>query len=116
MIEAFYLAPNFLEDLASDNLLDSVSGGVIRMELLCEVASKRSIPDITDILTGSSAGNMIGRFGQIRLCFQGPTLPALSLFFSGKQKLAQSQVPNEVPLIKIIEFVHKKSHVSGSLS
>ena len=49
MIEALNLVPDFLEDLVSDNLLDALSRGVIRMEPLCQIALERSIPEVTDI-------------------------------------------------------------------
>ena len=49
MIEALNLVPDFLKDLVSDNLLDALSRGVIRMEPLCQIALERSIPEVTDI-------------------------------------------------------------------
>jgi hypothetical protein len=51
LIEAVNLVPDFLEDLVSNNLLDALSGGVIRMELLCQIALERSIPDVSNLLT-----------------------------------------------------------------
>jgi len=51
LIEAVNLVPDFLEDLVSNNLLDALSGGVVRVEPLCQIALERGIPDVTDILT-----------------------------------------------------------------
>ena len=53
MIEAVNLVPDFLEELVSNNLLDALSGGVVRVEPLREIALARSIPDVTDILTAT---------------------------------------------------------------
>ena len=53
MIEALDLVPDFLENLVSNDLLDALSGGVIRVEPLCQIALERSIPDVTDILPAS---------------------------------------------------------------
>jgi hypothetical protein len=53
LIEVLNLVPDFLEDLASNNLLDALSGGVIRVELLRQKALERTIPDVTDVLTAT---------------------------------------------------------------
>jgi uncharacterized protein YerC len=62
LIEALNLVPDFLEDLVSNNLLDALSGGVIRVELLCQKALERSIPDVTDILTATIVAGVGGSF------------------------------------------------------
>ena len=53
MIEAANLVPDFLEDVVSNNLLEALSGGAIRVELLCQIALERSIPEFGDILTAT---------------------------------------------------------------
>jgi hypothetical protein len=50
LIEALNLVPDLLEDLVSDNLLDALSRGVIRVEPLCQIALERSIPEVTDFV------------------------------------------------------------------
>src|SRR5947199_5002589 len=62
LIEALNLVPDFLEDLVSDNLLDAFSGGVIRVEPLCQIALERSIPKVTDILTATIVAGFGGSF------------------------------------------------------
>ena len=62
MIEAVNFVPDLLEDLVSNNLLDALSGGVIRVELLCQIALERSIPDVTDILTATIVAGFGGSF------------------------------------------------------
>ena len=59
MIEAVNLVPDFLEDLVSNNFLDAFSGGVIRVEPLCQIALKRSVPEVTDFLIAT----MVTGFG-----------------------------------------------------
>ena len=88
MIETIYLAPNFLEDFASDNLLDAVSGGVIRMELLCQEALEGSISEIADTLPATIVADIFRSFHQLRLCRQGTTLPSLSLLVDRAQQRA----------------------------
>ena len=79
MIEAVNLVPDFLEDLVSNNLLDALSWGVIRVEPLCQIALERSIPDVTDILSATMVAGFGSGFEQLRLCYQGTDLPALPL-------------------------------------
>ena len=67
MIEAINLVPDFLEDLVSNNLLDALSGGEIRVEPLCQIALERSIPDVADVLTIRIVADFGGGFEQLRL-------------------------------------------------
>src|SRR5207302_1225191 len=55
----------------SNNLLDALSGGIIRMEPLCQIALERSIPDVADVLTISIVADFGGGFEQLRLYHQG---------------------------------------------
>src|SRR6267154_6701362 len=114
MIEAFYPTPNFLEDLASDNFFDAVSGGVIRMELLCQISLKRSIPEIAYILAAIIV-HICGSFEQLHFCHQGATLPALPLLVDRVQKRAQFLVVDEIPLMKVVEIIQEELHIPGLL-
>ncbi len=88
MIEAINLVPDFLEDLVSNNLLDALSGGIIRMEPLCQIALERSIPDVADVLTISIVADFGGGFEQLRLYHQGANLPALPLLLDRRRSRA----------------------------
>src|SRR5438876_7264246 len=118
MIEAVYLAPDFLEDLVSNNLLDAVSGGVIRVELLCQIALERSIPKVADVLTVTIVAGVCSSFDQLRLCHQGTMLPALPLLVDGAQKRVQSfvlrhrlLVADEIPLMEVVEIIQEELQI-----
>ena len=61
LIETVNLVPDFLEDLVSNNLLDALSGGVIGVELLCQIALERNIPEVTDILRATIVAGLGSR-------------------------------------------------------
>src|SRR5262249_19113057 len=62
VIEALNLAPDFFEELVSNSLFDTLSGGVIRVEPFCQIALERSIPEVADILTTSIVAGFGGSF------------------------------------------------------
>src|SRR5262245_21119355 len=118
LIEAANLIPDFLEDLVSNNLLDALSGGVIRVELLCQKALERSIPDVTDILTATIVAGFGRNFEQLRLSHQGAGLPALPLLVDRGRQHAQSfdllhhlLIMDEIQLMKVVEFMQEELHV-----
>ena len=113
MTEAIYLAPNFLEDLVSDNLLDPVPGGIIRMEPFCQIALKRNIPEIADILAATIIAEICSSFDQLRFRHQGTTLPAFSLVVDRAQNRAQFPVTDEIPLMEVVEVIHEELHIPG---
>src|SRR5262249_49875783 len=78
--------PDFLEDLISNNLLDAPPRGAIRMELLCQIALERSIPDVSNgVVAGAIVADFGSSFAQLRLCHQGTDLPALPLLLAPAQ-------------------------------
>src|SRR5262249_41918321 len=120
LVEAFDLVPDFLEDLAAHDLLEAFAGGIIGVELLCQIALERSIPDVGDVLTAGMAAGFGGRFEQVRLRDQGTDLPALPMLVHRGDQQAQSVdlfrhrlVADEVPLIEVVEFIQEELHVAG---
>src|SRR5258707_6344981 len=94
VIEALDLAPDFLEDLVANDLLDALSGGVIGVEALRQKALERSIPDVTHVPTADIAAGLGGRFEQLRLHHQGAQLPALPLLLERRR--------SRVPLLHLL--------------
>src|ERR1700680_184569 len=116
MVEAIYLAPDFLENLVSHNLLDPGAGSEIRVELLCQIPLECSIPEVSNILSTT----IIAGFGfeQCRLCHQCTMLPALPLLVELLRKRAQMLVLlrhvlvlDKIPLIKIVDVIQEELHL-----
>ena len=112
-IEPFNLGPYFLEDLVSDSLFYAVPGSVIRVKLPGQIAFQSRIPDITDI---RSIRNVRGEFDQLSFCLQCTTFPFLPLIINGNQKFAQSNVQEEIPLMKVREIMDEQLHVASPLA
>ncbi len=88
------------------------------MELLCQKALERSIPDVTDILTASIVAGFGNRFEQLRLRHQGTGLPALPLLADRGRQRAQSldllhhlPIVDEIQLMEVVEFIQEELHV-----
>src|SRR5439155_14944654 len=111
VIEALDLAPDFLEDLVANDLLDALSGGVIGVEALRQKALERSIPDVTHVPSADIAAGLGGRFEQLRLRHQGAQLPALPLLLERRRSRVQllELLHQQLPALPLL-LERRRSH------